>query len=77
MAFRGTLGEYIRLYANDAADMEVDICQYIERDGNWGCFYRGKLDKCKIPEWALRRQVNDIFEYKENHSFSIYLQPSE
>ena len=77
MAYTRTLGDYIRLHANDAADMEVDICQYSERDDVWGCFYHGELVKDKIPEWALRYVVKDVYESKENHSCTIYLKALE
>ena len=77
MAFRRTLSDLIRLYADEIADMDVDICQYDKRYDVWGCFYHGKLDKDKIPEWALRHEVKDAYESKENHSYTIYLQPLE
>ncbi len=77
MAFRRTLSDFIRLYADEIADMDVDICQYDKRYDVWGCFYHGKLDKDKIPEWALRHEVKDAYESKENHSYTIYLQPLE
>ena len=77
MAFRRTLSDLIWLYADEIADMDVDICQYDKRYDVWGCFYHGKLDKDKIPEWALRHEVKDVYESKENHSYTIYLQPLE
>ena len=48
MAFRRTLSDLIRLYADEIADMDVDICQYDKRYDVWGCFYHGKLDKDKL-----------------------------
>ncbi|ADL35484.1 hypothetical protein bpr_I2752 [Butyrivibrio proteoclasticus B316] len=38
MAFRRTLSDLIRLYADEIADMDVDICQYDKRYDVWGCF---------------------------------------
>ena len=48
MAFRRTLSDLIRLYADEIADLDIDICQYDKRYDVWGCFYHGKLDKDKL-----------------------------